>query len=478
MSAPLIPVRSEIQYLPHQEIGVRWMLDREAAGASVCRGGILGDDMGLGKTFQTIGLMKNGMALRTLIICPPALMAGWTEELKACGYAVAVLMGTSSWSLPDAADVTKTAWLTSYPKACMYSRKLASAEPAFQRIVLDEGHVIRNGKATSRWNHCMAIGANAICRWILSATPVQNGPADWRNLCQWLRVKCDEAMIPELSPTLMLRRTMAELRSVIAALPPPPRFVEHELSIPEGTKEGKLFRVLCDQMESAESSSTSALIKLELWMRIQQFMVHPQIYIEAMRNKLKGAYPRPDWAPDAGCTKWTACMTELAAAVKDKIGTIVFCNFKAEMDRVEAAATEMGASAFAIRGGMDVEAVGEAVIAARKACQDGKAVVVVVQIVSGGAGLNLQFCQRILFLSQHWNPAVVHQAVGRAVRIGQKAVVQVHMFRIVDDVVDNIDRRMIQLHLAKISGAKEICDSLYQGYAPLDANLIPEAAAA
>jgi len=95
---------------------------------------------------------------------------------------------------------------------------------------------------------------------------------------------------------------------------------------------------------------------------------------------------------------------------------------------------------------------------------EGKAVVIVVQIVAGGAGLNLQFCKRILFLSQHWNPAVVHQAVGRAVRIGQKAVVDIHLFRVVDDVVDNIDRRMIDLHLAKIGGAQEICPSLYSGF--------------
>jgi SNF2 family DNA or RNA helicase len=458
----LVPVRSEIQYLPHQEVGIRWMLAREDVGAAVCRGGILGDDMGLGKTFQTIGLLKNGAAMRTLIVCPPALIAGWKEELKACGYLVQTLMGSHVWSHPTVTEAT--VWLTSYPKVSQYAEKLG----AFERVVLDEGHVIRNGKNTARWQDCMAVAKNAVCRWILSATPVQNGPSDWRNLCEWLRCKCESAMIPELAPTLMLRRTMAELRSVIDALPAPPRFVEHELSIPSKTAEGKLFRVLCDQMESAETSSMSALIKLELWMRIQQFMVHPQIYIEAMRNKLKGAYPRPDWITENGCTKWTACMTELAAAVKEKIGTIVFCNFKAEMDRVEAAATEMGASVFTIRGGQGVDAVGEAVIAARTACQDGKAVVVVVQIVSGGAGLNLQFCQRILFLSQHWNPAVVHQAVGRAVRIGQRAIVQVHMFRIVDDVVDNIDRRMIQLHLAKISGAQEICDSLYEGYAPLN----------
>lgn len=448
------------------------MLGREEVGAVVCRGGILGDDMGLGKTFQTIGLLKNGLPLRTLIICPPALIAGWTEELKACGYEVGVLMQSSSWSVPDSSSVSDTIWLTSYPKACLYRRSLAMAEPAFQRIVLDEGHVIRNGKATSRWMNCMAIAKRAVTRWILSATPVQNGPSDWRNLCWWLRVRCPAAMIPELAPTLMLRRTMDELRLVDGplkdSLPPVPRFVDHNLSIPEGTPEGKLFRVLCDQMANAvENTAMSALIKLELWMRIQQFMVHPQIYIESMRAKLGGAYPRPDWPTPqegGGATKWTECMKELLVGVEEKVGTIVFCNFCKEMDMVEDAAAEMGAEVFTVRGGMGCEKVGEAVRAAREACLEGKPVVVIVQIVAGGAGLNLQFCRRILFLSQHWNPAVVHQAVGRAVRIGQRAVVDIHLFRVVDDVCDNIDRRMLQLHIAKIAGAREICESLYEGF--------------
>lgn len=248
-------------------------------------------------------------------------------------------------------------------------------------------------------------------------------------------------------------------------MPPPPRFIEHDLSIPVATEEGRLFRVLCDHMEHAtENRAMSALIKLEMWMRIQQFLVHPQIYIDAMRESLLrkgGVYPRPDWPQDGGCSKWTACMRELADAVAARVGTIVFCNFRAEMDLVEFAAREvLGAEVFSIRGAANKDVVP----AARAAVQAGKPVVVIVQIVSGGAGLNLQFCRRILFLSQHWNPAVVHQAVGRAVRIGQSEVVDIHVFRVVDDVVDNIDRRMEQIHIAKIAAARSICPSFFPSF--------------
>ena len=443
----MIPPRVGISYLSHQEVGVRWMLSQEADGP----GGILGDDMGLGKTFQTIGLLKNGTPLRTLIDCPPALMTGWTEELKACGFVVAELTGSNTWSTGSMA--ANVVWLTTYPKVVLHESSIKKR--AFQRIILDEGHAIRNGESTARWKSCKAIAAEATAKWILSATPIQNGKKDWRNLCAWIGVPADRE-----TDTIMLRRTMGELRGEIEALPAPPRFVQHELHIKAGTEEGTLFRSLCDYAETAlDSKSISLFDKLELWMRIQQFLVHPQIYIEAMRNKYSGGYKRADWS--ASTTKWTACMAELKKAVETNVGTIVFCQFRAEIQMVCHAAADMGASVFSVCGGTDA---GAEVEGAKKAAAEGRPVVIVVQIVSGGAGLNLQFCSKILFLSQHWNPAVVHQAVGRAVRIGQKAVVDVHFFAVVDEVADNIDRRMAALHGSKIEDARSICESLYEGF--------------
>lgn len=472
-AAALIVPRAGIEYLPHQEEGVRWMMAREADGAAVCRGGILADDMGLGKTFQTIGLMRNGLPLRTLIVCPPALIAGWTEELRACGFSVRSLTSAASWTPAAAGEEERVAvYLTTYPKATLYRRCLCAE--AFGRVVLDEGHVIRNGKDTARWTAAMSYANRAQTRWILSATPVQNSYSDWRNLTMWLRVRCSNSAVPEIGPTIMLRRTMEELRDVIDALPAPPRYIAHDLSVPAGSAEEKLFRALCDQLQNViDSHAVSALMKLELYLRIQQFLVHPQIYVESMRRKFRGAYPRPDWAGTA--TKWSACAAEMARGVEARAGQIVFCMFRTEMDRVAEEAGRLGAEVFCVRGGMAAEKVGEAVTGARTAAGEGKAVVVVVQIVAGGAGLNLQFCTRVLFLSQHWNPAVVHQAVGRAVRIGQKAVVEVHLFRVVDDVMDNLDRRMVQIHLRKIAGAREICSSLYAGFAPLREESFPSA---
>ena len=149
-------------------------------------------------------------------------------------------------------------------------------------------------------------------------------------------------------------------------------------------------------------------------------------------------------------------MDILEESISESVPSIVFCQFRTEMDMVAAQAGEMGASVWSIRGGMSSAQVGAAVSEAREAAN------------GGGAGLNLQFCRRILFLSQHWNPAVVHQAVGRAVRIGQGAIVDIHCFRIVDEALDNIDLRMAVLHGVKIDSARGICSSLFEGFRVLE----------
>jgi SNF2 family DNA or RNA helicase len=458
MSTPLLQPRDGITYLPHQEDGIRWMVEREDDAA--CCGGVLADDMGLGKTFQTIGLLKNGHTHRTLIVCPPALMTGWADELQACNLRVC-LLEAGVWVSKSAPtvrgrtdDAVQWVFLTTYTKMTRYTQRL---DP-FGRIILDEGHLIRNGVETARFRAAMAASEHASSRWILTATPIQNGHRDWENLCAFLRADTK-------TDNLMLRRTMGELRtgvrdnSGLTSLPLAPNYIQHALHIgaPDAV-ETRVFRALCDRLDDAQlNPHISGLIVLELYLRIQQFLVHPQLYVEAMRRR---GWPRPDWTGTS--TKWTSALTVIKDAIAESVPTIVFCQFQREMEMMEDAVMAAGGRPVRIRSGADVAV-------ARAAATRGAPVIAIVQIVAGGAGLNLQFCQRIVFLSQHWNPAVVHQAVGRAVRIGQTAVVDVHVFHVVDDVLTNLDRRMLAMHQTKIEGAQTVCSSLYEGYIPVEA---------
>ena len=56
--------------------------------------------------------------------------------------------------------------------------------------------------------------------------------------------------------------------------------------------------------------------------------------------------------------------------------------------------------------------------------------VFLIQLQAGGTGLNLQHYDRIIFVSPWWTSALLDQAIGRAVRIGQKNVVKIYWLRL------------------------------------------------
>jgi hypothetical protein len=89
---------------------------------------------------------------------------------------------------------------------------------------------------------------------------------------------------------------------------------------------------------------------------------------------------------------------------------------------------------------------------------EGKQEVLLVQLQSGGAGLNLQHFDRIIFTGPWWTSASMQQAVGRAVRIGQHKVVKVYHLRLKEEMEGstNIDRYMYD----KAEGKAELCKAV------------------
>ncbi|THU80036.1 hypothetical protein K435DRAFT_768393 [Dendrothele bispora CBS 962.96] len=74
----------EVALMPHQTIGVAWMLEKEK---SDLMGGILADDMGLGKTVQMISVMvknrsENPECKTNLVLAPQALLDQWKMEIE------------------------------------------------------------------------------------------------------------------------------------------------------------------------------------------------------------------------------------------------------------------------------------------------------------------------------------------------------------------------------------------------------------
>jgi SNF2 family DNA or RNA helicase len=56
--------------------------------------------------------------------------------------------------------------------------------------------------------------------------------------------------------------------------------------------------------------------------------------------------------------------------------------------------------------------------------------VFLIQLQAGGTGLNLQHYNRIIFTSPWWTSALLEQAKGRAIRIGQKDSVKIYWLKL------------------------------------------------
>src|SRR5262249_4217339 len=84
--------------------------------------------------------------------------------------------------------------------------------------------------------------------------------------------------------------------------------------------------------------------------------------------------------------------------------------------------------------------------------QDGSVEVAILQIDAAGSALNLQAANRIIMLEPSWTPGANHQAVARAVRIGQRNPVLISW----PTVRHSIDEAVMRVLRRKQDGLTEL----------------------
>jgi SNF2 family DNA or RNA helicase len=265
-----------------------------------------------------------------------------------------------------------------------------------------------------------------------------------------------EAMLP-LIKAKSLCRTVDELRPVMPELPA--EETTHVHTLPFETKEecefyrsiqGKLVERLQVLME--EGSDQWAILKLLLLLR--QISVHPQVYINARKKESK-YYIRHDWRGDS--TKFSALKSLIEQQSNEPHRWIIFSHFHDEMDMLAASLASLPrVCRVQLYSGKNTQEERDEIVQRTKEPLDGykNTEILLVQLQSGSVGLNLQHFDRIAFMSPWWTAALMDQAVGRAVRIGQDKQVEVHHFRLEEEKSLNIDQIMIN----KVEEKREMCD--------------------
>ncbi|KAF8486693.1 SNF2 family N-terminal domain-containing protein [Gautieria morchelliformis] len=211
-TAALLP-GLEVQLMPHQLIGVSWMIEQEAKPN--LRGGILADDMGLGKTIQCIATCaknrpEEGTERKsTLVVAPAALLEQWAAEFRQrtqnglffvhIHHGKEKLRSTKEVQQYDVVITTYQTLCADFPKDKKDKEKDGDdtmedapgllgplAATLWHRVVLDEAQCIRN--RVTRTSRCVA-RLDSTYRWVLTGTPVTNTLADLYALVRFLRFR-------------------------------------------------------------------------------------------------------------------------------------------------------------------------------------------------------------------------------------------------------------------------------------------------
>ena len=413
---------------PYQHEGVKWMLCRELT--SDAPGGLLCDEMGLGKTIQMIATILGNPQPKTLVVVPKAVLMQWNDAFRQFAGIVPRIV--------KAADVATADVHSDGVILTTYSVFMCHGDSDFQspftrimfdRIVLDEAHVIKNQK--SKIHRVMRLVDGKI-KWALTGTPIARSEKDFEAMLSYLGVM-DRLRLRELAEKFILRRTKEDVARIVERLRLPPLQIdlvrvtlsEEERAMYDDLKRDGQVMYAAHQMVGG-----GMMAILEVLLRMRQAVTNPQLVLNGVHKKTR-APADPVW--ETKCSKLDALKEELTLQPAHE-KTLIFCHWTSEMDTIESMVADgMHRRTLRLEGGMNVTQRDEVI----KLFRENRLFnTLIVQIDAGGVGLNLQMATRVYINSLHWNATAELQAISRAHRQGQTQSVVVKRL-VADDTIDS-----------------------------------------
>lgn len=191
-----LPINAELR--SYQQSGVNWLFFLNQYRLH----GILCDDMGLGKTLQSICILagdhfskrkeyqksgqKGSKPLQSLVVCPPTLTGHWVYEVEK--FVKRKYLNPLHYFGPPAERYKLRKFFPDH-NLIVASYDIVRNEIDFfsqikwNYVILDEGHVIKNGKTKSSKAIKQLVAHH---RLILSGTPIQNNVLELWSLFDFL----------------------------------------------------------------------------------------------------------------------------------------------------------------------------------------------------------------------------------------------------------------------------------------------------
>ena len=451
----MITVIGDKTLLEHQEVAIEWMLDKET-DPSKRTGGLLCDEMGLGKTLSVIGLCINNPKPMTLLLCPLAVVTQWLVALENAEITTYSFNGNKWDKICEGAHGSIEFFVSNTDKII---HKPSFFKENWDRVIIDEAHIIRNSKSEK---YQKINGLKRKATWCLSATPIVNKIGDVAALLHLINprfsLKADKKTILEYMNNFAMARSVSQVREKLDIFPEEAKVFTHMIDF-EKEEERTFYRgvqgALQDNLMAKIAEHDKNMTEIfEILLRLRQLSLHPQVYIDAKRRKHGKLYDRKDWDGDSAKV---GALVNLITSSEKVHKWVVFCQFHDEMDLIEerlAQEPNIG-QIWSYHGKMDMVERNNVVEDTKRELKS-KHQVLLLQIHSGGTGLNLQHMDRVVFTSPWWTAALMDQAVGRIMRIGQKKTVEVHHLKLKEGESMNID----ELIFSKVEQKRSLCQEV------------------
>ncbi|MBV8360840.1 MAG: DEAD/DEAH box helicase [Deltaproteobacteria bacterium] len=370
-------------------------------------GCLLADDMGVGKTLPAI-VAAMVIGARTVVVCPASLKLNWRRELVRCGVGagdIFIINGSGD-------DPPAVPWIiVNYENLEVLRRRPELVTGCTQ--ITDEAHFIKEVGAL-RTQRAFELAAHAARRFLLTATPMLNGPAEMYTL---LRLSGHPAAAISFSHFAALYGQSRELLGQRIGEWLLRRTKDQVLTLPEKVRSMPYIEPPAELREEYdEIYQDNSCIPIQKLTRLRQAL-----------ERMKLPF-----------------VIETAESVDEHSKVLIFCQYKATIANL---AAHFGVRAVRFTGDESPHQRDEAV--ARFNNPDSGVRYFVATMEAGGVGLNLTAANYVIIASRHFTPSIQQQAEDRAFRIGQRRRVEVIVPTVADTVDEDIqallDRKQHQI---------------------------------